>query len=252
MGTSILNRDVIAAAGPTIINIHGGLLPYYRGNHCIFFAMLDRRPDRVGSTIHFVDSGVDTGDVIEPVIPQFRLSEHPEVLYCRAEQMAVERLVLLLDELRQGRPLPRKPQGTGGHAYRTADRKPHHELMYWLRRRDLPHAHGCGAWRSIKMAKLTPWTTDASYIIRCNAATDEDHLQSASDLLVSLPAVLRRTRESAVLPMANWQRRSEVVLRSWPPWAQLRPLRQGGSCMSGSGNRSHCTSSRVESRWIGY
>ena len=132
--TSILNRHTLAATGTTI-NLHGGYLPWYRGNHCFFFPLLDRAFDRIGSTIHFVDAGVDTGDIIAHVVPPLRPDDSAETLYCRAEKAAIHRLVALLEALEAGRPLPRAPQPPGGRQYYTRDRTPLHDLRLWWRRK---------------------------------------------------------------------------------------------------------------------
>ena len=131
--TSILSRRTLAAAGTTI-NIHGGFLPWYRGNHCFFFALLDRRFEHIGSTIHFVDAGVDTGDIIAQAVPRLLPDDTAETLYCRAEGEAISLLVDLLGALAAGHPLPRRPQPPGGRQYYTRDRKPHHDLRMWARR----------------------------------------------------------------------------------------------------------------------
>ncbi|CAB3760007.1 Methionyl-tRNA formyltransferase [Paraburkholderia solisilvae] len=132
--TSILSRRTLDAANTTV-NIHGGFLPWYRGNHCFFFALYERAFERIGSTIHFVDAGVDTGDIIEHVVPRLEPGDSAETLYCRAEKAAIHRLVDLLDALQAGVPLPRKPQPPGGRQYYTRDRNLFHDLRFWLRRR---------------------------------------------------------------------------------------------------------------------
>jgi hypothetical protein len=135
IGTSILKPAVLQAAGSTVINIHGGHLPNYRGNWCFFFALYDRRPDLAGTTIHFVDAGIDTGDLIAHVPADARPGETAEELYCRAEKRAIQRLVDLLGDFERGIPLPRRPQPPGGRTFRVRDRKPHHDLIEWGRRR---------------------------------------------------------------------------------------------------------------------
>ena len=70
MGTSILHKDILCALKMIdIINIHGGYLPYYKGNHCFFFAYYNKEYDKLGSTLHFINDGIDTGDIIEWAIP---------------------------------------------------------------------------------------------------------------------------------------------------------------------------------------
>ncbi|HEX8149649.1 MAG TPA: formyl transferase [Pyrinomonadaceae bacterium] len=132
--TSILKERVLAAAGPMVVNVHGGYLPYYRGNHCFFFALYQNELDRIGSTIHFVNAGIDTGDIIEVVVPRIDPWDNAEALYCRAERLAIDRLAELLERWQQSESLPRHPQTVRGRLYLTRDRKPHHDLILWLRR----------------------------------------------------------------------------------------------------------------------
>jgi methionyl-tRNA formyltransferase len=45
-----------------IINLHISYLPYNRGAHPNFWAYVENTP--VGVSIHYIDSGIDTGDII--------------------------------------------------------------------------------------------------------------------------------------------------------------------------------------------
>lgn len=131
--TSILQSEVLQAAG-TIINVHGGFLPYYRGNHCFFFPFYRGEFDKIGSTLHFVDPGIDTGEIIETIVPPIYADDTPEKLYCRAEKIAIHRLAEWIDYSEQGGALPRRRQESRHRLCRTRDRKPHHDLRCWLRR----------------------------------------------------------------------------------------------------------------------
>jgi methionyl-tRNA formyltransferase len=132
--TSILGPAVLAAAGPMIINVHGGFLPYYRGNHCFFFPFYRETYDRIGSTLHFVDTGIDTGAVIENVIPPIHPGDTPEMLYCRAERIAIDRLAEWIAYAERGGVIPRRTQPERHPLSRTRDRGPLHDLHLWLRR----------------------------------------------------------------------------------------------------------------------
>lgn len=136
MGTTILGKKLIEACGRNIINIHGGYLPYYRGNHCFFFAMFNSEFDKIGSTIHFINTGIDTGDIIEVVKPLIEIKDTPEKLYCRAEMLAINRLISMIKDYEEGIPFPRVPQNLKeGNLYRTEDRKLSHDLIFWFRRK---------------------------------------------------------------------------------------------------------------------
>ena len=134
MGTSILGKRVLDSAGPMILNIHGGYLPDYRGNHCFFFAVYEGRFDRIGSTIHFINAGIDTGEIVEVVVPPIYPQDSVEALYCRAEKLAIGRLISWLEFSEAGGTLPRTAQPYRARLYRTRDRKPYHDIILALRR----------------------------------------------------------------------------------------------------------------------
>ena len=46
------------------INIHAGISPYYRGADCNFWALYDDNPHLVGSTIHLLSKGLDSGPML--------------------------------------------------------------------------------------------------------------------------------------------------------------------------------------------
>ena len=46
-----------------IINCHAGNLPFYRGRNILNWALINGE-NQFGITVHFVDSGIDTGDII--------------------------------------------------------------------------------------------------------------------------------------------------------------------------------------------
>jgi Formyl transferase len=67
-GTRIVSQETLAAVDATFLNLHAGITPLYRGVHGAYWALADARPDLVGSTVHVVDRGVDTGAVVEQVL----------------------------------------------------------------------------------------------------------------------------------------------------------------------------------------
>lgn len=46
-----------------IINVHTSLLPKYRGRHPVDWAM-EFKEQEIGITVHYIDTGIDTGDII--------------------------------------------------------------------------------------------------------------------------------------------------------------------------------------------
>lgn len=61
-GTRIVSSAALQAVSAPIINIHAGLTPKYRGVHGGYWALVNH--ERPGVTVHLVDEGVDTGEVL--------------------------------------------------------------------------------------------------------------------------------------------------------------------------------------------
>lgn len=52
------------------VNIHMGLSPYYRGSACNFWALYDDHPEMVGSTLHLLSRGLDSGPILCHAMPK--------------------------------------------------------------------------------------------------------------------------------------------------------------------------------------
>ena len=63
-GTRILNRGTLAKLNATVINTHQGLTPGYRGAHGAYWALAQQDAAHCGVTVHLVDEGIDTGNII--------------------------------------------------------------------------------------------------------------------------------------------------------------------------------------------
>jgi len=63
-GTRIIRRETLRSIPAPFINYHAGINPKYRGQHPGYWALVNADPDHAGVTIHLVDEGVDTGDVL--------------------------------------------------------------------------------------------------------------------------------------------------------------------------------------------
>lgn len=59
----ILRKRIIDAAPLGFINCHAGALPYYRGRNPLNWALINDEK-YFGVTAHYVDEGIDTGDII--------------------------------------------------------------------------------------------------------------------------------------------------------------------------------------------
>jgi len=59
----IFKKEIINIPKFKIINCHAGKLPFYRGRNILNWALINDEKE-FGITVHYVDEGIDTGDII--------------------------------------------------------------------------------------------------------------------------------------------------------------------------------------------
>jgi methionyl-tRNA formyltransferase len=63
-GTRIIGKKTLEATGAVFINTHHGITPHYRGANGAYWALFNNDRDNCGVTVHLVDEGIDTGNII--------------------------------------------------------------------------------------------------------------------------------------------------------------------------------------------
>lgn len=59
----IFKKDILMAPPLGIINCHAGKLPFYRGRNILNWVLINGESE-FGITVHHIDAGIDTGDII--------------------------------------------------------------------------------------------------------------------------------------------------------------------------------------------
>lgn len=63
-GTRIISREILNCIPVKFVNIHAGITPKYRNVHGAYWALVNNDLENCGVTVHIVDAGIDTGDII--------------------------------------------------------------------------------------------------------------------------------------------------------------------------------------------
>lgn len=142
LGTNILKESVFKIPRLGSINMHQGLAPFYRGCPSIFWELFNGERE-VGLTVHFVESKVDTGDIIlQRTVPldydySYRLDYEAFIADYR-QKLAVPSANLIAEAVQriaQGR-VAQRPQDTRlGTRYRLPVKKEKDEMRRRLRER---------------------------------------------------------------------------------------------------------------------
>lgn len=67
-GTRIISKHIIESINVKMINIHVGITPKYRGVHGGYWAIYNNDLNMFGTTLHYIDAGIDTGAIIDQEI----------------------------------------------------------------------------------------------------------------------------------------------------------------------------------------
>ena len=98
----ILGPVVLRFHQGKIINTHPALLPDFPGAHAVRDA-LSAGVSETGTTIHFVDKGVDTGEVIAQARVKVEPGDSQETLHERIKQAERELLVSTVRDIANGK-----------------------------------------------------------------------------------------------------------------------------------------------------
>jgi peptidoglycan/xylan/chitin deacetylase (PgdA/CDA1 family) len=107
LGTRILKPSTFRVPRLGSINLHKGKVPEYRGLPPGFWELYEGA-QTAGVTVHFVDSGLDTGDVVETSEVPIRRLETPESLAEQLDREGARALARAVEKVAAGTAVPQK------------------------------------------------------------------------------------------------------------------------------------------------
>jgi len=100
--SELLKRHIWSLPKYGTINIHSSLLPKYRGPNPIFWMYHDMDLQG-GVTVHHIDDGEDTGDILEQEMFSITVGERPLLIRRKANEIGAMLLVKTLDRIAIGK-----------------------------------------------------------------------------------------------------------------------------------------------------
>lgn len=105
----ILSKELLEIPQKGTVNVHGSLLPQYRGPAPIQWAIINGEK-KTGISTMFTDEGIDTGDVLLKVETDIKADETAGELFDRLADMGADVLIKTLSELDNITPIPQKEE----------------------------------------------------------------------------------------------------------------------------------------------
>ena len=124
----MIPAELLACAKIAALNMHGSLLPKYRGRAPVNWAILHGET-QTGATLHIMEVKPDAGDIVGQSAVSIGPNETATEVFGKVSQAAVAVMNQVLPELVQGR-IPRKPNKLAQGSY-FGGRKPADGQILW-------------------------------------------------------------------------------------------------------------------------
>jgi methionyl-tRNA formyltransferase len=111
----IFRAPLVALPRRGLLNVHGAILPSYRGVMPAFW-MLANGETRAGVSVHFVDAGIDTGDLCGQAVFEIPPRESLDAFLKRSKAVAADLVVSVLEKFSRGA-VARTPLDAGAGSY---------------------------------------------------------------------------------------------------------------------------------------
>jgi len=148
-GTSLIRGALLNRGRLGIFNLHGGLSPRYRGADCTFWALYNGEPDQVGCTLHRIDPGIDTGNLIAHICPEVKDWDDELTLFWRAVLDSADVYAELMERLASEDVLG-EPQHEKGRLYQVKQRG-------WREERQVARRMKNGMLRGLRLSRRVRW-----------------------------------------------------------------------------------------------
>jgi methionyl-tRNA formyltransferase len=121
----ILKEDILSVPRLLAANFHASLLPRYRGKHPVFWAL--RNGERwAGLTVHKMDPGIDTGDILYQVRLRTCQRDTVETLYHRIIDRSLVLVGRLIADLARGTAIGHQQPPEAGSYYSSITEADYH------------------------------------------------------------------------------------------------------------------------------
>lgn len=97
LGNSVIRPEFISMPSVAMINIHSGLSPYYRGTWSYGWPIVNREPEYIGVTVHHVNKGIDTGDIIYQTKPLLERDDDLNSIFLKVIAEGIELMVKAIE-----------------------------------------------------------------------------------------------------------------------------------------------------------
>lgn len=126
----IFKDQIINLCAGGIINCHAGKLPFYRGRNVLNWALINDETE-FGVTVHYVDRGVDTGDIVRQECYEITDEDDYSTLLSRSYEYCADVLYKSLSDLLNGQVKRKVQEDIHPVGFYCSQRRVGDEILDW-------------------------------------------------------------------------------------------------------------------------
>lgn len=129
LGVDIIREPLFSTLPAYSINLHMGLIPWYKGSITFFWPFYNLEPAMAGCSYHIIEELVDTGEILHQCVPEMAPEDGLHDVACKALLKSYEDVGHVLDSVKERiaagvLPHPDPTLATRGKTYIKKDWKP--------------------------------------------------------------------------------------------------------------------------------
>ena len=101
-GPGILKKNIYSICEGKVINAHQGMSPFYRGSATNFWPFVNKEIQFVGVTMHYIDKGIDTGEIICHGQPEIDIDDNMHTIGCKVILQTAKLFVKIFNMIETG------------------------------------------------------------------------------------------------------------------------------------------------------
>ena len=174
------------------LNLHPALLPAYRGPAPLFWQARRGEP-QTGVTLHFLDEGLDTGDIVAQAAWPWPDGLAEAELERLAAEAGANLVAAAVEQLAHGRALPRRPQPEMGSHYFPWPAEPDFIIPTdWPARRAFNFLRAAASWPLVIAVGIKRFSIRIAIDYRSEQSLGWPYVLRGDELLIQFePGVLR-------------------------------------------------------------
>lgn len=102
-GSGIIKEKLMSILPKPLVNIHGGISPYFKGSSTLLYTLALCQPELLGITVHEIDSGIDSGDIYCHLLPNLKSGMSPTEMFAACQKILIEKISEVVSDIVNGK-----------------------------------------------------------------------------------------------------------------------------------------------------